>query len=201
MRLPFLQTVTRLLFGVSAGFCSMLLGCFNRFYRSPLFRSRCESCGRNLSLRALPHVGGHAQIFIGSDVIISGLIGIFSGRTFDDPTLIVGDRVVLSDRVTLSVNKRIVIEDDAYLAPGCYIADNDGHPRDPQARARGLPPAPEDVEPVCICRGVQLGYNCIVGKGVTIGEGARILPRSVIVSDVPPRAVAYGNPARIVPKA
>ncbi|WP_281300132.1 MULTISPECIES: CatB-related O-acetyltransferase [unclassified Iodidimonas] len=45
---------------------------------------------------------------------------------------------------------------------------------------------------------VWCGYQSLIMPGVTIGHGAVIASRSVVVSDVPPFAIVAGNPARIV---
>lgn len=44
---------------------------------------------------------------------------------------------------------------------------------------------------------VWLGNGVFVRAGVTIGDGAVIGARSVVVKDIPPYAVAVGNPARV----
>src|ERR1022692_1044177 len=43
-----------------------------------------------------------------------------------------------------------------------------------------------------LCPGVRLAGMVVVGAGTTIGTGA------VVTTNLPPKAVAYGNPARIV---
>jgi acetyltransferase-like isoleucine patch superfamily enzyme len=45
---------------------------------------------------------------------------------------------------------------------------------------------------------VWIGFGAIVLSGVTIGRGALIAAGSVVTSDVPPYAIAVGNPARQV---
>lgn len=45
---------------------------------------------------------------------------------------------------------------------------------------------------------VWRGYEAMLMPGVTIGNGAVIASRSVVVSDVPAYAVVGGNPARII---
>lgn len=49
-----------------------------------------------------------------------------------------------------------------------------------------------------IGHGVRLGRGAKVLSGVTIGDGARVEPRSVVVRDVRPYSVVAGNPARQV---
>jgi acetyltransferase-like isoleucine patch superfamily enzyme len=52
--------------------------------------------------------------------------------------------------------------------------------------------------PILIGNDVWLGVGCTILSGVTIGDGAIIGARAVVSRDVPPYAIAVGNPARIV---
>jgi virginiamycin A acetyltransferase len=45
---------------------------------------------------------------------------------------------------------------------------------------------------------VWLGYRALVMPGVTIGDGAIVAAGSVVGADVPPYAIAGGNPARVL---
>lgn len=45
---------------------------------------------------------------------------------------------------------------------------------------------------------VWFGYDSLIKNGVTIGDGAIIAARAVVVKDVPPYAVVAGNPAKVV---
>ena len=53
-----------------------------------------------------------------------------------------------------------------------------------------LPPGKDEIKPVHICRNVWIGSGTYIQKGVTIGEGAIIGTNSVVVTDIPPFAVA-----------
>ena len=102
--------------------------------------------------------------------------------------------------VSIGVNKEVIIEEDVNIASYVRILDNDAHPRDPELRAADLPPAPDEIKPVRICRRAWIGQGSFIMKGVTVGEGAVIGANSVVLTDVPPFAVAIGNPARVVVK-
>ena len=54
------------------------------------------------------------------------------------------------------------------------------------------------VRPVTIEDHVWIGARALICPGVTIGEGAVIGAGAVVTADVPPYAVAAGNPARVV---
>jgi carbonic anhydrase/acetyltransferase-like protein (isoleucine patch superfamily) len=43
---------------------------------------------------------------------------------------------------------------------------------------------------------VWIGARCIVLSGVTIGNGAVLGAGSIVTRDIPPYAIAVGNPAR-----
>lgn len=173
---------------------------FTYFYREPLFRAHCVSVGKRFRLFRLPFVVSHAKIYIGDDVNFFGKVDIFSGRIFDEPRLIIHNRVDIGHNVTFIVNKEIVIEDDVNIANGVRFMDTDAHPRDTKDRIADLPPKPEEIKPVRICRNAWIGHNVFILKGVTVGEGAIIGVNSVVLADIPPYSVAIGNPARVIVK-
>lgn len=45
---------------------------------------------------------------------------------------------------------------------------------------------------------VWIGPDCVLYGGISVGDGATVLPGSVVSIDVPPGAVAAGNPATII---
>lgn len=45
---------------------------------------------------------------------------------------------------------------------------------------------------------VWFGYDSLIKNGVTIGNGAIIAARAVVVKDVPPYSIVAGNPAKVV---
>lgn len=57
---------------------------------------------------------------------------------------------------------------------------------------------PTDDEDVVIEDGVWVGCNVAILKGVRLGRGCVVGAGSVVVKDIPPYAVAAGNPARIL---
>lgn len=51
---------------------------------------------------------------------------------------------------------------------------------------------------VIIGNDVWFGYDSLVMNGVTIGHGAIVAARAMVVKDVPPYAIVAGNPTKIV---
>lgn len=51
---------------------------------------------------------------------------------------------------------------------------------------------------VVIRRGAIIGGFSLIGPGVEIGEYATVAGGAAIARDVPPNAIAGGNPARVV---
>jgi acetyltransferase-like isoleucine patch superfamily enzyme len=169
-------------------------------YTGPLFSARCEAVGKRFRVCRMPFVVGHAKIRVGDDCNFFGKVDIMSGGIFDEPALTLGNRVDIGHNVVFLVNKEIVIEDDVNVASGVRFMDSDAHPRDTAERIADLPPRPEEVKPVHVCRYAWIGQNSFILKGVTIGEGAIVGVNSVVVTDIPPYSVAMGNPARVVVK-
>jgi len=76
------------------------------------------------------------------------------------------------------------IEDDVFIGPGVVTA-NDRYP------------VSKNLEGPIIKRGAKIGVNVTLLPGVTIGEYALIGAGAVVVKDIPPKAIAYGNPAEV----
>ena len=196
----FLNPAVRLFFHLHQALWRIVQFLCAYLYVGPLFRARCESVGNQFRVSRMPFVVGHAKIFIGDRVNFFGKVDIMSGGIFDEPRLILGDRVDIGHNVVFLVNKEIVIEDDVNVASGVRFMDSDAHPRDTAERIADLPPRPEEIKPIRICRYAWIGQNSFILKGVTVGEGAIIGANSVVVTDIPPYSVAIGNPARVVVK-
>ena len=170
-------------------------------YRNPLFQARCATFGRNVSLQGkMPFVSGHVELHIGNDVSIGGNLTVLSGAIYERPRLILKDRASLGWDVVIVVNREVVIEEDARIPYDCRISDSDGHPREADLRRANRPPDPKQVQPVRICRDAWIGNGSYIMKGVTIGEGAIIGANSVVISNIPPYALALGNPAEVLIK-
>src|SRR5579885_54030 len=99
---------------------------------------------------------------------------------------------------TIVVNKEVIIEEDVIVSYNCNISDSDGHRREADLRAAGVPPRPEDIRPVRICRNAWIGNGSYIMKGVTIGDGAITGANSVVISNIPPYSLAIGNPAEVL---
>ncbi len=196
----FLHPLLRLLFNLQGMLLDLFRWALTYFFREPLFRGRCESVGKRFRLSRLPWVVGHAKIYIGDGVNFFGKVDIMSGRMLDEPRLVIGNRVDIGHNVAFLINKEIVIEDDVNVASGVRFMDSDAHPRDAAERIADLPPKPEEIKPVRICKNAWIGQNAFILKGVTVGEGAVVGVNSVVVTDVPPYSIAMGNPARVVMK-
>jgi acetyltransferase-like isoleucine patch superfamily enzyme len=80
------------------------------------------------------------------------------------------------------------VEESVFIAPG-VVTTNDNYMGRTEKRH-------ELVRGPTIRRGARVGGGAILLPGVEIGEEAFVGAGAVVVSDVPPRTVVVGNPAR-----
>ncbi len=129
----------------------------------------------------------------------------------------IGDSTYISAGTQLICAQQITIGSNVLIAWGCTLVDHDSHSlswakrsQDVQDWRRGLMnggPAGAtrqknwDVVPsaaICVQDKVWIGFNVIVLKGITIGEGAVVGAGSVVTKDVPAWTAVAGNPARVI---
>jgi len=113
----------------------------------------------------------------------------------------VGEGTRIWSGVSINIGDRVLISHN------CNIFDNDTHPINPVQRHQQYKdiisigqPLNIDLKdkPIFIKNDVLIGANCIILKGVTIGEGAIIGAGSVVIKDVPAYTMVSGNPAKII---
>lgn len=141
-------------------------------------------------------LSGAQHISVGKKVLIgAGSWLIVPEQRQEGPNIVLHDRVRMNT-TSISAVARVEIEEGVAIARGCYISDHSHSFDDPSIpiRDQGI----GRVAPVLIERGAWLGQNVVVLPGVTIGAGSVIGANSVVRTDVPPRTVAAGVPARVL---
>jgi carbonic anhydrase/acetyltransferase-like protein (isoleucine patch superfamily) len=112
------------------------------------------------------------------------------------PRFDIGDRCSIGRLCHIACVGEIVIEEEVLTAAMVFIGDTYHDYADPDRPVLDQPMA--HPKPVHIGRGAFLGIGSIVLQGVTIGEQAYVAAGAVVTSDVPPRTLVGGNPARPV---
>ena len=111
------------------------------------------------------------------------------------PKLTIGDNVYIGDFAAILCADSISIGDNTLIADNLLITDenhgteNNGVPYHAQ---------PLHTKPVSIGKNVWIGANVVVLPGITVGDNAIIGAGAIVTRDIPPNAIAVGNPAKIV---
>lgn len=147
---------------------------------------------------------------INKDCIIGGQF-IFESETgfisIDEHSYIGGSTFICRSKIEIGKNVTI--------AWGSTFYDHDSHSLDYSERRKDIDDELKDIrtgsnfiqsknwnvvnsKPIKICDDAWIGMNCIILKGVTIGEGAIVGAGSVVTKDVPAWTVVGGNPAKVI---
>ncbi len=151
----------------------------------------------------------YPRLRIGRDSVLLGRIRLRQGTRVH-----LGDRVRIRKRVSFTGGGTVTVGSDTLLngcwiiaasrveigefclISDCGITDNDYHHIDPEHRHD--PFTSSITAPVVVGRNVWIGLRALVLKGVSIGADSVVGAAAVVRSDVPPRCVVAGNPAKVV---
>ena len=122
-----------------------------------------------------------------------------------DAKVLIGSNTFMGGSM-IAIAEGLEIGSNVLIAWGCCIVDHNSHALDWRLRAddtKGWIQGKKDwthvkIKSVKICDNAWIGFNSIILKGVTIGQGAVVAAGSVVTKNVPPYTVVAGNPARII---
>jgi acetyltransferase-like isoleucine patch superfamily enzyme len=146
-------------------------------------------------------VGAGAVVLAGAVIAAGCVIGdqahVRERTTIGEGT-VVGRGVSVENDVQVGANVRLqtnayvtawsVVEDDVFVAPGVITTN------DPTAGRRA---SGQELRGVTLRRACRIGGGAVLLPGVEVGEEAFVGAGAVVTSDVPPRAVVMGVPARV----
>jgi virginiamycin A acetyltransferase len=109
----------------------------------------------------------------------------------------IGDRLIIGKFCALAKGIKFIMNGanhklDGFSTYPFYIFGNGWETAAPQPG--DLPHKGDTV----IGNDVWIGYEAVLMPGVTVGDGAIIAAKSVVVGDVPPYAIVGGNPAKLI---
>ena len=185
-----------------------------------LKRRRLKSFGSKVSVGSSTRLlRGFNIRFLASPIdrqyVAVGECGVLNATfVFESTTgrISIGNRCYIGVNSSLISRDAIEIGDDVTIAWGVTIYDHDSHSKDWRDRRNavqhfydkyGQPECFDSLEwnrvksaPIVICDKVWVGFDVVILKGVTIGEGAIVAARSVVTRDVEAFTVVGGNPAK-----
>ncbi|KOP39565.1 hypothetical protein AKO67_05300 [Flavobacterium sp. VMW] len=154
-------------------------------------------------------IEGKKYLEIGNDSVVNGDF-IFEVQ---DGKISIGDRTIIGGGLFICIDE-IEIGNDVLISWGCTMIDNNSHSviwaerkDDVLHWKKGLDENKIGVykdwqnvkrRKIKINNKAWIGFNSIILKGVSIGEGAIIGAGSVVTKDVPDWTIVGGNPAVVI---
>lgn len=113
------------------------------------------------------------------------------------PSMIIGDGVFIGRGCEFNIREKIVVGDDCLIASNCTFVDAN-HGREPE---QAMKAQPLTSAAITLGRNVWIGAQCVILKGVTIGDGAVVGAGSVVTRSIPAGETWGGVPARKITKS
>ncbi|MEP7077046.1 MAG: acyltransferase [Acidobacteriota bacterium] len=96
---------------------------------------------------------------------------------------------------SIGIKESLLVGNNVQVGANTYITDFDWHSMDPADRDNSDKIAARGI---VIEDNVWLGLNCIVLKGVSIGENSIVGAGSVVTKDIPANVICAGNPCKVI---
>ena len=166
--------------------------------------------GNNFQVEFRNRKKGRTYLAVGDQSIIDGTF-IFERES---GYVSIGERVHIGSSTFISISE-IRIGNDVTIAWDCVFYDHNSHPVLWDERKQDTIIELQDLRqygdmirnknwdhvisrPIVIKDKAWIGFGATILKGVTIGEGAVVAAKSVVVKDIEPYTVVGGNPAQVI---
>ena len=162
--------------------------------RRMYWRLQGMEVGEGTKLHSL-HVTWPHRVQLGARCSLeSGVYFNAAGPYRPGRAIIMGDNTFVGSGCEFNITEQLVIGKDCLIASGTRFVDHD-HGVSPGALMRDQP---EVRTAIVLGDDVWIGCNCVVLKGVTIGDGAVVAAGSVVTKPVPAGSIVGGVPARVL---
>lgn len=165
--------------------------------RKLLLRMRGSIIGQGTRIPRITVTWPHQLKLGGNCTLQPGIFFNFSHYWTPGPSIIFGDRVFIGRDCEFNIREKIILGDDCLIASGCTFVDSN-HGRDAY---KSMNAQPLTSAPIVLGRNVWLGAQCVVLKGVQIGDGAIVGAGSVVTKSIPAGETWAGVPARRISAA
>lgn len=154
---------------------------------------KADEVGTRVRLRGRPIVRNEGTMVIGNRVQFISTVATLELVTEEGGVLEIGERSLVNFGCSLVATELVRIGAHCHIGPYTMMLDNDYHRIEPERRLE-RPPS----KPIVLGDNVWIGARVFIASGVTVGTDSAIGAGSVVTSDVPPRVLAAGVPARII---
>lgn len=156
-------------------------------WRQRRFAKRFKRVGRDCRFNAeYLEIKGHVEL--GDRCTLENNVLL---RTHEGGKILIGNDVLLGVHVMIASNDRVEVGANSTIDPYTVLRDmnHSFHGTDVHWRL-----TPHQTAPIIIGEGCHIGPHCYILPGVTMGDGAVILPRSMVKKDVGANEIWAGAP-------
>ena len=132
-------------------------------------------------------IKGHVELGARCRLAINVLM-----RTHGQGVIVLDDGVYLGTHVLIAASERLHIGANTCIEPYCVLRDMNHtfHGTDVHWRL-----TPHQTAPITVGKNCYIGTHSYIMPGVTIGDGAVVVPRSMVKNDVGPGEIWAGAPS------
>lgn len=152
-----------------------------------------EELGDRVRVWGRPVVDASGRLIVHPRVQIRSTVARTELLAFEGGLLEIGERAYINYGCSIAASLRISIGPRCSIGTHVMMMDNDFHRIEPERRDER-----PDSNPIVLEENVWIGGRSIILGGVTIGAHSVVGAGSVVTSDVPPRTVVAGSPARVI---
>ena len=154
---------------------SLVKRAWMKYITAPLIKSQMGHCGKNVTIRFKGLNSSYKRIFLSDNVFIAAGFRFIS----------YSGNLIMKDHSNAATNFTVITGNHGRVV-GRYIMDTE------KERSN------EIEKDIVIEEDVEIGSDVTLLAGVHLGRGCTVGSGSLVRNDIPPYAIAIGNPAKVI---